>query len=72
MYESVLLYFSMMIPSVWYIVINVINGFQYVSINWILKEKLKVKSLSHVWLFATPWTIAYQAPLSMGFFRQEY
>ena len=33
MYESVLLYFSMMIPSVWYIVINVINGFQYVSIN---------------------------------------
>ena len=30
------------------------------------KEK-KVKSLSRVWLFATPWTIAYQAPLSMGF-----
>ena len=32
----------------------------------------KVKSLSHVWLFATPWTVAYQAPLSMGFSRQEY
>ena len=29
----------------------------------------KVKSLSHVWLFATPWTVAYQAPLSMGFFQ---
>ena len=32
----------------------------------------KVKSLSHVWLFATPWTVAYQAPPSMGFSRQEY
>ena len=31
-----------------------------------------VKSLSRVRLFATPWTAAYQAPLSMGFFRQEY
>ena len=29
-------------------------------------------SLSCVWLFATPWTIAHQAPLSMGFSRQEY
>ena len=27
---------------------------------------------SHVWLFATPWTIAYQAPPSIGFSRQEY
>ena len=27
---------------------------------------------SHVWLFATLWTIAHQAPLSMGFSRQEY
>ena len=27
---------------------------------------------SHVWLFATPWTVVYQAPLSMGSFRQEY
>ena len=31
-----------------------------------------VKSLSHVQLFATPWTVAYQASLSMGFSRQEY
>ena len=31
-----------------------------------------VQSLSCVWLFATPWTIAHQAPLSMGFFWQEY
>ena len=36
------------------------------------KWKAKVKSLSRVWLLATPWTAAYQAPLSMGFSRQEY
>ena len=34
--------------------------------------KVKVKSLSHVQLFATPWIVAYQVPLSMGFPRQEY
>ena len=28
--------------------------------------------LSHIWLFATPWPVAYQAPPSMGFPRQEY
>ena len=33
---------------------------------------MKVKSLSRVRLFATPWTAAYQAPPSMGFSRQEY
>ena len=33
---------------------------------------MKVKSLSHVQLLVTPWTAAYQAPLSMGFSRQEY
>ena len=32
---------------------------------------MKVKSLSHVRLFATPWTVARQAPLSMRFSRQE-
>jgi len=36
------------------------------------KWKVKVKSLSHVRLLATPWTAAYQAPPSMGFARQEY
>ena len=36
------------------------------------KWKVKVKSLSHVWLFTSPWTAAYQAPPSMGFSRQEY
>ena len=33
---------------------------------------MKVKSLSHDQLLATPWTAAYQAPPSMGFSRQEY
>ena len=36
------------------------------------KWKVKPKSLSRVWLLATPWTAAYQAPPSMGFSRQEY
>ena len=36
------------------------------------KRKVKVKSLSRVRLFATPWTAAYQAPPSMGFSGQEY
>ena len=33
---------------------------------------MKVKLLSHVRLFATPWTVAYQTPPSMGFSRQKY
>ena len=36
------------------------------------RVKVKVKSLSCVRLFATPWTVAYQAPPSPGFSRQEY
>ena len=35
------------------------------------EKKVKVKLLSHVQLFATPWTVAYQASPSMGFFRQD-
>ena len=36
------------------------------------KWKVKVKSLSCVWLLATPWTAAYQAPPSMGIFPKEH
>ena len=36
--------------------------------NW----KVKMKSFSRIWLLATPWTAAHQAPPSMGFSRQEY
>ena len=35
-------------------------------------ERVKEKSLIRVQLFTTPWTVAYQAPPSMGFSRQEY
>ena len=37
-----------------------------------LKLKVKVKSLSRVRFFATLWTVAHQAPPSMGFSRREY
>ena len=53
--------------------------FQARTLDWVAisysnawKWKVKVKSLSHVWLLETPWTAAYQAPPSMGFSRQEY
>ena len=36
------------------------------------KVKVKVKSLSRVGLFATPWTVAHQAPSPMAFSRQKY
>ena len=37
-----------------------------------MENERKVKSLSRVQLSATPWTVAYQAPLSMRFSRQRY
>ena len=43
-----------------------------ISFSHAWKWKVKVKSLSRVWLLATPWTAAYQAPPCMGFSRQEY
>ena len=43
-----------------------------ISISNAWKRKVKVESLSRVRLLATAWTAAYQAPLSMGFSRQEY
>ena len=38
----------------------------------LIEKKVKVKSLSHVRLFVTPWTVTHQAPPSMEFSRQEY
>jgi len=53
--------------------------FQARTLEWVAisfsnawKWKGKGKLLSRVWLLATPWTAAYQAPPSMGFSRQEY
>ena len=53
-------HFEMQLISGWGFIKNIRNG------------KVKVKLLSRVWLFATPWTIAYQASPYMGFSRQEY
>ena len=47
-------------------------GWVTISFSNAWKWKVKVKSLSRVWLFATPWTAAFQAPPPMGFSRQEY
>ena len=41
------------------------------NFHTVFRRKVKVKSLSRVQLSATPWTVAYQAPPSMGFSRQE-
>ena len=49
-----------------------INTVRTISSSNAWKWKVKVKSLSRVRLLATPWTAAYQAPLSMGFSKQEY
>ena len=50
---------------------TVLGLFLYTLPPLLLEQvKVKVKSLSRVRLFATPWTVAYQAPLSMGFSRQ--
>ena len=43
-----------------------------ISFSNACKWKVKVKSLSRVWLLVTPWTAAHQVPPSMGFSRQEY
>ena len=46
---------------------------EYENINTTIQGNTCMLShFSHVQLFATPWTVAHQAPLSMGFFRQEY
>ena len=45
---------------------------EWVAISFSNALKVKVKLLSRVQLFRTPWTAAYQAPPSMGFSRQEY
>ena len=57
----------------------VAGGLQARTLEWVAisfsnarKWKVKVKLLSHVWLLATPWIAAYQAPLSLAFSRQEY
>ena len=67
------MYAGIMFPSYLFILskVNIASLF----IGWGFfnhKVKVKVKSLSRVRRFVSPWTVAYQAPPSMGFSRQEY
>ena len=39
---------------------------------WVLMSVYVLSRFCHVWPFVTPWTVACQAPLSMGFSKQEY
>ena len=48
------------------------TGWVTISFSNAWKWKVKGNLLSRVWLFTTPWTAAYQAPLSMWFSRQKY
>ena len=52
--------------------IRVFSNESALRIRWEALESEWVKSLSHVRLFATPWTLAHEAPPSVGFSRQEY
>ena len=51
------------------VTVEMVSNGQNVEIE---RKKKERKLLSRVRLFATPWTVAYQALLSMGFSRQEY
>ena len=51
---------------------SILECFEYHLFSRLWKWKVKVKPFSRVRLFATPWTVPCQAPLSMGFSRQEY
>ena len=46
--------------------------FPLINFYWLQRLSVCMCTLSSIRLFATPWSIAYQAPLSMGFPRQEY
>ena len=67
-------------PMIFFLFLNPASGELAILSLGIYLNKLKtsvhtksyVCILSHVWLFGTPWTIARQVPLSMGFPRQDY
>ena len=52
--------------------INVLKFFFFLRFGHIALYVSSACTLSHIQLFATPWTVAHQAPLSVGFCRQEY
>ena len=48
------------------------NEYKMVNMRGMTLYTCMLSHFSHVWLFSTPWTVALQAPLPMGFSRQEY
>ena len=60
----------------WYMQTSLQTAWHIAEVNkrWVFRSLClrHSQSLSCVWVFATPWTVAQQAPLSMGFFRQEH
>ena len=61
-------YLSICLYHLWFLS-PVSYSFLYISL--LFRWKVKVKSLSHIQLFVTVWTVAYQAPPSMGFSRKD-
>ena len=65
-----------------FVVVHTVKGFSiankagytcfrcFLELSCLFDDSMKVKSLSRVRLFVTPWNVAYQAPLSMGFSSQ--
>ena len=58
--------FQLILFDDWKLLISTSFNLSYFPSLWVLSH------FSHVWIFATLWTVAHQAPLSMGFSRQEY
>ena len=75
-FTPVFLYWFCLTPIEWYkwdIRVPSISSFMFVNTCYVYSAApMGLQSLSCVWLFPTPWTAAHQAPLSMGFSRQEY
>ena len=70
-------FFSLFFFKFYFILLyNTVLVLPYINMNlprvYTCSQSKKVKLLSRVQLFATPWTVAYHTPLSMGFSRQEY
>ena len=67
-----LIYLSILLSVLYCLNYWCVVSLKSVLVLWFSYSFVKVKSLSHVQLFATPWTVACQAPSSVGFSRQEY
>ena len=68
-YTLFFIFFSIM---VYHRILNMVSFPVLYSRTWLFIQSESGKLLSHVRLFATPWTVTHQAPPSMGFSRQEH